>query len=310
MEFAVAIQSIRDLNLAKEPWKPFLHQNSVETELQSMFFEEWKETFKEEVTPQRIIFGSEFCQYRTPSKRAVSRVLQYCLDNDLKFSFATSYTHEQKFQQLIDILAFLDEKAKKEDEQIEIIVNDWGVYFQIQNDYPHLEVVIGRLLNKSIRDPRVAHYYNENEGPEKGKEFFKQTGLFSTSFQRFLDGGNVVGFEFDQLIQGSQLNEEENERKIGLHFPFGCVASGSACMVGFMDMEKANKFRGDPECKQQCQSYIFELKNKRHNDMKNGVFQKGTTAFYAYDTKLLKSAFQHLQSLKNPRVVYSLRLPV
>lgn len=310
MEFAVALQSIRDLNLVKEPWRDFPYQNKVEAELQSMFFAEWNNTFGENVNPQRIIFGSEFCQYRIPSKRAVNRALQYCLNNELSFSFATPYIHEQKFDNLKEILALLNETALALDERIEVIVNDWGVYYQIQNDYPYLDVVIGRLLNKSIRDPRVAHYYKENDGPTKGKEFFKQTGLFSTSFQRFFEGGNVVGYEFDQLIQGSSLNEEESARKIGLHFPFGCIASGSACMVGFMEKEKSDKFRGDPECKQQCQSYIFELKNKWHGDMNHGVYQKGTTAFYAYDIKLLKTAFQHLQSLKNPRVVYSLRMPV
>ncbi|TDW06134.1 hypothetical protein B0G66_101569 [Bacillus badius] len=310
LKFAVAVQSVRDLKFVKEPWAPIDLQNEIETEMQSAFFGAWKEVFGEVAAPSRIIFGSEFCQHRLPTVRAVNKALDYCWKNGLEFSFATSYMHEEKFQELADILAVLNEQVKKHEKNIEIIVNDWGVYFYTKKRFPELDLVIGRLLNKSIRDPRVAHYYNESNAPEEGKEFFKKTGLFSQSFRQFLGNGRVTGFEFDQLIQGNSLSEEEAEQTIGLHFPFGCTASGSACMVGFIDQNKADKFRGDPECKQQCQRYVFELKNKRHLDMRNRVFQKGNSAFYSHDSGLVRMGLESLRAMKNGRAVYSLRIPV
>ncbi|OZI10633.1 hypothetical protein CEW92_15855 [Bacillaceae bacterium SAS-127] len=310
MKLSVAIQSIRDLKYAKEPWNPIESQNEIETELQEIFFQGWKEVFGEISTPDRIIFGSEFCQYRIPSLKNLKKAWAFCLENDLDFSFATPYVHEEKYQQLHELLAFLNEEAEQQEKPIEIIVNDWGVYYYTKEHFSNLHLVIGRLLNKSIRDPRVAHYYNESNAPEEGKDFFKNTGLFSTAFEQFLADGKVTGYEFDQLIQGNSLNEKESEKTIGLHFPFGCVASGSACMVGFMDTDKMDKFRGDPECKQQCQLYIFELKNKLHRDMKSRVFQKGTTAFYSHDQGLVKAGFTSLQTIEHARAVYSIRIPV
>ncbi|MDQ0215888.1 hypothetical protein J2S13_002308 [Oikeobacillus pervagus] len=310
MKFAVAIQSIRDLKYAKEPWKRLETLNEIEMELQTDFFSEWEEMFGEKETPDRIIFGSEFCQYRLPSKKSVKQALDYCWDQQLDFSFATPYVHEQKFQQLLEILEFLNGAAMGNNRPIEVIVNDWGVFHYVREHFQKLDIVIGRLLNKSIRDPRVAHYYTDPNAPKEGKDFYKKTGLLSEPFQQFLSSDNVTGYEFDQLIQGNSLSKKEAKQIIGLHFPFGCVASGSACMVGFMETEKSDKFRGDPECKQQCQLYIFELKNKRHHDMRNRVFQKGTTAFYSHDRSLVKSALKSLQGIENARAVYSLRMPV
>ncbi|WP_203362525.1 hypothetical protein [Bacillus sp. REN10] len=310
MELAVAIQSIRDLKHVKEPWNPIESQSEIEAELQTVFFEEWKKTFGEVSVPDRIVFGSEFCQYRIPSLKNVKKALEFCLENGLAFSFATPYVHEEKYQQLHELLAFLNEQAEQQEKVIEVIVNDWGVYYYTKTHFPHLHLVIGRLLNKSIRDPRVAHYYNDSKAPEEGKHFFKNTGLFAEGFKQFLADGKVTGYEFDQLIQGNSLSAKEAEKTIGLHFPFGCVASGSACMVGFMDTDKADKFRGDPECKQQCQLYVFELKNKLHKDMKSRVFQKGTTAFYSHDQGLVKTAFSSLQTIEHARAVYSIRIPV
>lgn len=310
VEFAVSVQSVRDLRLAEEPWVPFAWQNRIEAELQEVFFREWSVMFAEPKRPQRIYFGSEFCQYRLPSLSLVIKAVEYCLENGFAFTFATPYTHNQTFTQLVRILAYLDEMASAAGERVEVVVNDWGVYHHIQTRFPHLDVVIGRLLNKTIRDPRVAHYYDDERAPEQGRKFFQGTGLVSTWFQTFWQNGNVIGIEFDELIQGKEVTQMESSLQISLHFPFGCIASGSACMVGFMDTERAEKFRGDPACKQQCQKYVFELKNRQHRDMKHRIFQKGTTAFYAHNLELVRSGLQSVQAIKRPRVVYSPRIPV
>lgn len=312
VEFAVAVQSAQELSLAKEPWVANSCQNEIEAELQNVFFQEWTDLFGEMVQPHRIYFGSEFCQYRLVSLAAVKKALNYSWDNGFEFTFVTPFTHNDKFLQLVKVLSYLDQMVQSSGKKIEVVVNDWGVYHHIQTHFPHLDVVIGRLLNKTIRDPRVAHYYDDERAPERARKFFKETGLFSSWFAKFLENGNVVGVEFDQLIQGNDLSVKEWEASlfVSFHFPFGCVASGSACMVGFMETEKESKFRGDPKCKQQCQLYVFELKNRQHTDMQHRVFQKGTTVFYAHNSELVKKGLKGLQTIERPRVVYSPRIPM
>jgi hypothetical protein len=313
VEFAVSVQSFRDLCLAEEPWLPFSRQNPMEAELQEVFFQEWAAAFAKPKRPERIYFGSEFCQYRLPPLSLVKKALAYCRESGFAFTFATPYAHREKFTQLVSILAYLDGAAASTGERVEVVVNDWGVYHHIQTHLPRLDVVIGRLLNKTIRDPRVAHYYANDKAPEEGRKFFQRTGLLSAWFQTFLQRGNVVGLDFDELIQGNEvpsMKEWEAPLLTSFHFPFGCVASGSACMVGFMETAKAGKFRGDPKCKQECQRYVCELKNRQHSDMQTRIVQKGTTAFYAHTRELVRSGLRGVQAVERPRVVYSPRIPV
>ncbi|HHY22200.1 MAG TPA: hypothetical protein GX525_10080, partial [Bacilli bacterium] len=64
VEFAVSIQSFRELTIADRPWKPFEQQNEIEARMQTIFFQEWQEIMDEQVKVSRVYFGSEFCQYR------------------------------------------------------------------------------------------------------------------------------------------------------------------------------------------------------------------------------------------------------
>lgn len=310
-EFAVAVQSINEISDSGKPWLNLSQQNLVEKEMQQIFFAEWEKVFSVPIQPTRIYFGSEFCQYRLMPLQVVEKALDYCWSNGYEFTFATPYVHGKKYEQLSETLAFLNETARSTTREIEVVVNDWGVYHLVNKQYPYLKIAVGRLLNKNIRDPRVANYYNDERAPEQGKQFFKQSGLLSQWFGSFLSQGNVASIEFDELIQGYEYPQEgENSFKTTFHYPFGIVASGSACMVGFLDAEKKEKFRGDPNCKQQCQKYIFELKNRIIPDIETGIYQKGNSAFYSYKKDMIQRGLQQANKIENARVVYSLRIPV
>lgn len=309
VEFAVSIQSFRELTIADRPWKPFEQQNEIEARMQTIFFQEWQEIMDEQVKVSRVYFGSEFCQYRQQPLATVKRALQLCWENEIEFTYVSSYVHDEKFAQLIEIANYLQQTAIEAKRSIEFVVNDWGVYYYVKNHYPNLDIIIGRLLNKNIRDPRVAKYYNDEGAPESGKQFFQESGLLSSSFRSFLDDERVVGLEFDELIQGHRLSDDPAYRTI-FHYPYGCVASGSACMVGFMNEEKKNKYRGNPKCHQQCQSYLFELKNRAIKDINQTLVQKGNTAFFIHDRELVRQGLKNVKEMNHARVVYALKIPV
>ena len=309
VEFAVSIQNIRELSLAHKPWEPFEQQNQIEAEMQTIFFQEWQGLMSEQLKVDRVYFGSEFCQYRLLPLPLVKRALKFCWENELEFTYVSSYVHDEKFEQLIEIANYLQQAATSNSRGIEFVVNDWGVYHYVKNNCPNLHIVIGRLLNKNIRDPRVAKYYNDDRAPENGRNFFQESGLLSSSFRSFLDEGRVVGLEFDELIQGQRLADDSEYTTI-FHYPYGCVASGSACMVGFMNEEKKNKYRGNPTCQQQCQSYLFELKNRAITDLDQRMIQKGNTAFFIHDQELVRNGLRNVKDMNHARVVYALRIPV
>ncbi|ERI07624.1 hypothetical protein [Aneurinibacillus aneurinilyticus] len=308
MEFAIAIQSLRDMKLTERPWKPFSYQNEIETQTQKAFFEAWETVYGKKRMPDRLYFGSEFCQYRLTSSIAVMKALEYSRRNGLAFTFVTPYVHNVKFHALTTILTELQQEAVKVKEKVEVVVNDWGVYSHIRKQFPMLCPVIGRLLNKVVRDPRIADYYDNENAPPQAINVVKGNGLVSEWFGRFLESSDTVRLEFDEAIQG--FGQETESHALSFHYPFGCVASGSACMVGFMDSDKKDKFRGDPDCKQQCQRYTFELKNRQFTHMTHRIFQKGNTAFYAHNRTLIETGLRRAMQAGAVRVVYSPRLPV
>ncbi|AMA73011.1 hypothetical protein ACH33_09170 [Aneurinibacillus sp. XH2] len=309
-EFAVAIQSLRDLELSRQPWSACTHLNEIERNMQTMFFSVWEQMCGARRQPDRLYFGSEFCQYRLPSLTAVKQALAYSQEHGLAFTFVIPYVHTVKFEALPEILVYLQTMAVKEERPLEVVVNDWGVYHHIRKHFPVLRIVIGRLLNRTIRDPRVADYYADENAPTDARRVFAGSGLLSEWFGRFLQEGNVAGLEFDELIQEHALLEYSSPYMLSFHFPFGCVASGSACMVGFMEAEKKDKFRGDPNCRQQCQRYTFELKNRHIPDMRHRIFQKGNTAFYTHNRDIVKRGLANMAKVESGRVVYSPRIPV
>lgn len=312
-EWAIAIQSLRDLPLTRRPWERFEHQNDVEKELQDLFFSAWRDTGGEGLLPRRLHFGSEFCQYRLSSFAAVRKAAEYCWENGMEFTYATPYVHEKKFLELDSILQGLCRLTEESGKAMEIVVNDWGVYHHVRSHYPQFNLMLGRLLNKMIRDPRVASFYNQDEvaaAAEAGKRVMQGTGLFSSWFGQFLQTERLSGIEFDPLLQDMDLSACPKHWHVSFHFPFGCVASGSACMVGFMEADKKDKFRGDPSCKQQCQTAVFELKHRSNEEMESRVFQKGNTAFFAHQPELMKRGLQNAIAFPGSRVVYSPRIPV
>ena len=103
VEFTVSIQSLHDLKMAKEPWNILSEQNKFEKEASNIFFSEWSKIFSKKNSPERVYFGSEFCQYRLSSIAVVKKALEYSWDNGMEFTYVTPFTHNQNFQSTDEI---------------------------------------------------------------------------------------------------------------------------------------------------------------------------------------------------------------
>src|SRR5437867_3594050 len=61
----------------------------------------------------------------------------------------------------------LEAAASERGEGTEVVVNDWGVLRLVRREFPGLRPVLGRLMNKMMRDPRVAPFYSG--GPDDAR---------------------------------------------------------------------------------------------------------------------------------------------
>ena len=96
----------------------------------------------------RIYFGNEFCEKLIPAVAEVEKVRDYCKKNKTGFSLVTPYVTDAGMAKLDKLFSFLLGNG----ESCEVIVNDYGVLSLINEEYPVLRPVLGRLLTKQKRD--------------------------------------------------------------------------------------------------------------------------------------------------------------
>ncbi len=65
-----------------------------------------------------------------------------------------------------------------------MVVNDWGVLQLLRSEYPEFKPVLGRLLNKSKRGPRIMNIFDQI--PPETQDYFQGSNLDVPAAVRFL----------------------------------------------------------------------------------------------------------------------------
>ncbi|WP_096199298.1 hypothetical protein [Bacillus sp. FJAT-45350] len=313
MELVVAIQSFEDLGIIQTPWG-YDKLTAMEQETSQSFYNALNETIGE-LQPKRVYFGSEFCQYRLCDEDELIEAFEVTHQNGLQFSFAAPYLPQSGMKSLERLLNHLANYIQENypEVEVEIICNDWGVLHFIKTYHGHIFTpVLGRLLNKMIRDPRVTQHYNREDAPKLANSQFKQSSYTVHYYRDFVKSAGVQLIEFDNTSQGLELEEGFSDFQIAIHFNYGCIATGRTCLVGSLHVEQSEKFRGHIACKQQCRQYTAEMINKhpRINSLQNRVFQKGNSVFFQQNFEQMKEGLQVAKQNNAHRIIYSPRLPV
>lgn len=215
----------------------------------------------------RVYFGNEFCQELIPSLEDLERVLHST--RDLKLTLVTPYVTNEGLVKL----TFLFERLSQKKPNVEVVFNDWGVFQILKKGYPNLQPVMGRLLNKMKRGPRI--YKVLQDIPQEDLCYFRSSNLTLKIFRDFLISNGVRRMEFDNLIQGFDLNFDGIE--VSLYIPFVYVTTTRYCLTNACDIPHKKGVVGIFPCKKECQRYTFFLK---HNVMPVTLIRKGNTLFF------------------------------
>lgn len=132
----------------------------------------------------RLYFGTEFCQRLLPTPDELDTVLDAA--KQLDFTLVTPYVTDaglERVQRLIDLMSIRRQEA-------EVVFNDWGIFSFLKERYPSFEPVLGRLLNKMKRDPRLMTVLDRI--PENTLEYFiRGSNLSVPLFRSFLLANGV-----------------------------------------------------------------------------------------------------------------------
>jgi glycosyltransferase involved in cell wall biosynthesis len=280
----------------------------------AIFFNKLDDFKKIKITPKysRVYFGTEFCQKLIPARQSVEYLLNCTKKIKVAFTFVTPFVTDKGLERLRDIFLLL----KKEQDLIEVVVNDWGVLRLINQEFRQLKPVLGRLMFRLKRDPRIPTLINETQKsvrfkdasgntvvvlpkriPEALKEAYCKTNIDFDEVSEFLLSNRINRVEVDNLLQGLSL---DLPKKISgsVYFPFGYLTVTRYCPVSVNSHGKTRIGK----CNRECQKYFWKM---RSSCIPKILYRKGNAQFY----KNSKLSIKQWEEMGINRLIYEFSLP-
>ena len=238
----------------------------------------------------RLYFGIEFCQNLIPNQSELDEVLNFVEAHSIDFSFVTPYVTNHGLETLLALFTQIAGSIK----ECEIIFNDWGVFSLIHRQFPHFHLVLGRLLTKIKRDPRIA-FLQDRLTPQV-LDYFQTTNLSSSWYRQFLIENRIERVELDMPLQG--INVDFSDIHKSLYSPYGYITTTRLCLTANCDKPENWNLIGVFPCERECQQYTFHLRNEV---MPMKIIRKGNTIFY-------KNEINSMDQFD--RLVYQPKIPI
>jgi len=181
----------------------------------------------------RLYFGIEFCERLIPTTGELDYVINFVKENNIKLSFVTPYVPDEGMDKLEPLLELLNEKLLGS----EVIINDFGTLELMQEKNLQLKPVLGRLLTKQKRGPRIINIMDKL--PKTAIEHFRKSNAEVPIFQEFLIKNNFDRVELDNLLQGIGDDFSKSQIKASLYYPYAYVTTTRYCLLSIIDNKNA-----------------------------------------------------------------------
>lgn len=256
----------------------------------------------------RIYWGSEFCETLIPGAWSTTRLAEGVRGQGLDWTLVTPYVTDSG----LDRIGRLLDKLPRDLHPDEVVVNDWGVLRRLRRDHEQIRPVLGRLMNKMIRDPRVATQFDDPRAPKEAVDALRGFSISAGSYRSFLDDNNVGRVEVDNPLQGLAVDFSAQGMPASIYLPFGYVTTGRICLPGSLGLPPGEKFSHLGRCSRECGGTVLELKNTRspfESDRGLTLYQRGNTIFYFQPPRQVEAGLEAAAGCGVDRVVWQPELP-
>jgi len=242
----------------------------------------------------RLYFGNEFCQRLIPPLEDLKVIRDFVSGHQMSFNLVTPYVTDRGIDALRPILEYVIKNFS----DAEIVINDWGIFRLLRREFNHINLILGRLLTKQKRGPRILNL--KDKVPQDTIQHFQESNIDVPILSEFLINNGIKRVELDNLLQGI-FRKDTCFLKASLYFPFAYVTTTRFCLTA--SSETGRKFlRNIPSCNKECQKYIFSL---RHKNMPVNLFVKGNTQFFKNERLP-----DNCNNLNIDRIVYEPEIPL
>jgi len=261
-----------------------------------------------------VAYGTEFCENLVASGAGARATYEAAAARGLGFTLLTPYAGERGIARIREQLAALPADA-----EAEFVFNDWGALHMARRDFAHLTPVQGRLLNKSLRDPRVTTIISEaslrgggGSAAMGSLDALQRANLDNPSYTNFLARFGVHAVEMDWLPQGTDLSFADRGVRVTVYAPFGMISTARICMAAALHYKKAEKFQPGAPCRHECQSHdvTYTYTNSPFQNRDQEFLLKGNTYFYEYSDLMISQIAAESKSGRIARIVVQAELPM
>ncbi len=257
----------------------------------------------------RLYYGAEFCQDLTPSLNDVKNVVSAAEKQGKAFTLLTSYVTGEGLKRLRPLFEYLNAR----DGRMEVVCNEWGVFRVLRREYRNIRPVLGRLLTKQRRDPRMYNILLNRQKPqwvfdERNRkkvlvlpkkvpaallEHYQGSVINLPAFQDFLLSHDVQRVEIDHLPWDMTV-ATGRKIQVSVYGPYAYMATTRLC--GTINLTSG-------ACGKECRKRYFRLERLASP---LPIYVWGNTVFY----KAIMPEEKYLKERGIDRIVRNDRAPV
>ena len=168
-----------------------------------------------------LYFGSEFCEDLLPNPGDALDCCHLADERGWEATLATPLVTDAGLRRIDGLLATLEANGAHPS----IVFNDWGLLRLLRDRHPTLPRRAGRLMNRSLRDPRAYRNAPSGTATHVASRHARTRALLASL--------GVAALETDVDLEGGWLGDDDDATGLAraLHLPFTYAASGRACPV-------------------------------------------------------------------------------
>ena len=234
-----------------------------------------------------LYFGSEFCEHLFPEPPALERAIATCTQLGLTLVLSTPISNDRLLASILQAVERLPAAA-------EVLVNDWGVASAVRAAHPKRQLVAGRQLAKTIKDPRLPSAAWMKPYP---------SGYGAAGHRRVLARLGLRHIELDVPPFATAQTFAVADLAVSVWAPFAYVAKGRICKIGSLRQAREEKFAPGGACHRECLS----VREVATAPSVSGLlsYARGNSIFYRHDSAMERAVCEALAQGSVSRIVLS-----
>lgn len=199
----------------------------------------------------RVYIGNDFCTCLFPNDVLLNKLLNQAYNENLDITVCYPVIIQRNLPKIKNSLNIINDFCQAKDIKIELTINDYGMLLILQEEnLTGITPVLGRLLNKRKKDPRIKYRMSYDIYKEK----LGQNNITSTHYLKFLESYNLKRVEFETC----EFLNEVPEGAHTLHFPFYQISTASNCLLySNCKNNTVAKQELPEECPHYCSDFYF-----------------------------------------------------